>query len=132
MTGYSPEPDVVDAWVRALAVRDADRLASLLGAGIRLRALLPAGLVELNGRDAVLAEFDRWFDGLDSVEVTALASEAFSDRVLSRYGFRLGKGERAWVVAQSAVCTTAGGRLEAIDLVCTGFRPQSDRRRDYV
>lgn len=110
-------------WVEALADRDPGRLARVLADEVRLRALLPAGLVELAGRDAVLGEFARWFERLDTVELSDATAGPFSDRILLHYEVTLGKGDRRWTCAQSAVATVEDGLILTLDLVCTGFRP---------
>ena len=114
---------VVLEWVEALADRDPARLADVLSDDVRLRALLPGGLVELAGRDALLGEFKRWFDGLDVVRLADATAQPFSDRTLLHYELELAKDDRRWIVAQSVVTTVSEGRLETLDLVCTGFRP---------
>ena len=114
---------VLMEWLEALADRDPGRLAAVLADGVRLRALLPSGLVDLTGRDALLAEFKRWFDGMDLVRMADATAQPFSDRLLLHYELELAKGDQRWIVAQSVVSVVREGRLETLDLVCTGFRP---------
>ncbi len=53
---------------------------------MRLRALLPGGLVEEHGREPVLARFADWFGDHDSVELDDAAGEHVGDRLLVHYG----------------------------------------------
>ena len=123
MTGEVDAAGVLIEWVEALADRDPTRLAGVLADDVRLRALLPAGLVDLTGRDALLGEFHRWFDGMDLVRVADATAQPFSDRTLLHYELEVVKGDRRWIVAQSVVSVVNDGRLETLDIVCTGFRP---------
>ncbi len=123
MTGEADAAGVLLEWVEALADRDPARLAGVLADGVRLRALLPAGLVDLTGRDALLAEFHRWFDGMDLVQLADATAQPFSDRFLLHYELDVAKDDRRWIVAQSVVSIVRDGRLETLDIVCTGFRP---------
>jgi hypothetical protein len=110
-------------WVEALADRDPARLTELLTEKVRLRALLPGGLVDLSGREALLGEFKRWFDGMESIRIADATAGPFSDRTLLHYELELAKGAERWIVAQNVVAIVTDGRLERLDLVCTGFRP---------
>ena len=123
MTGDVDAAGVLLEWVEALADRDPARLAGVLADGVHLRALLPGGLVDLTGRDALLGEFHRWFDGMDLVRVADATAQPFSDRTLLHYELELAKGDQRWIVAQSVVSVVTNGRLATLDLVCTGFRP---------
>lgn len=123
MTGDVDAAGALMEWVEALADRDPGRLAAVLADDVHLRALLPTGLVDLTGRDALLGEFKRWFDGMDLVRVADATAQPFSDRILLHYELEVAKDDRRWIVAQSVVSIVKDGHLETIDLVCTGFRP---------
>jgi hypothetical protein len=123
MTADVGAAGVLMAWVEALADRDSTRLADVLADDVHLRALLPSGLVDLTGRDALLGEFKRWFDGMDIVRVADATAQPFSDRILLHYELEVGKDDRRWIVAQSVASIVKDGRVETLDLVCTGFRP---------
>jgi hypothetical protein len=127
MTGDIDGAGVLLEWVEALADRDPERLSEVLADDVRLRALLPGGLVDLTGRAALVGEFKRWFDGLDTVRVADATAGPFSDRILLHYEVELEKKGRRWVVAQSVVSTVTDRRIGTLDLVCTGFRPAEAR-----
>lgn len=106
----------------AVAGRDSVQLAAAVTDTVRLRALLPGGLIEEHGRDAVVARFSGWFAGMDTVEVVESAGEAVADRVLIHYRLDLAQRGTRWACTQTSICKVDDGRLATIDLLCSGFR----------
>lgn len=107
----------------AVAERDVARLGDHLTEDVRLRALLPGGPIEENGRDAVLATFDGWFADYGEVVLEDAAGELVGDRLLVHYRLVFDPGAERRVLTQTWVSTVADdGRLARIDLVCSGFR----------
>ena len=109
-----------------VARRDPGQLSALLTTTVRLRALLPAGPIEAQGRENVASLLCALVADFDTVEVVALAGEAVGDRLLVHYRLRLGQGAIRWVCTQTAVCTPADGRIKVINLLCSGFREIED------
>ena len=110
------------ALAAAVAGRDAVRLAATVTDTVRLRALLPGGPIEEHGRDAVVARFDGWFAGLDTVGLVDSAGEAIADRLLIHYQLDLAQRGTRWACTQTSICKIDDGRLATIDLLCSGFR----------
>jgi ketosteroid isomerase-like protein len=111
--------------VTALGERDFDRLADALSADVSMRALIPPGPVEVTGRDAAAARFASWFGDREGLTIMASTSEAVGDRVHVSYRLRLKDAGGHWrIVEQHLFCTVEGGRISALDLVCSGFRPE--------
>jgi hypothetical protein len=105
-----------------VADRALDRLGSHLTDEIRLRALLPGGSIEEHGRDAVLARFDDWFGGYDTVVLSDVAGDAVGDRVLVHYKLVFDPEADRRILTQTLVCTLHEGLVGRMDLVCSGFR----------
>jgi hypothetical protein len=105
-----------------IARRDPERVAATLTETVRLRALLPGGPIQAHGRANVASCLCALVADFDTVEVVASAGEAVVDRLLIHYRLRLGKEAIWWICTQTAVCTVAEGRLEVINLLCSGFR----------
>jgi hypothetical protein len=116
------EHPLATAIAAAVAGRDSTGLAAAVTGTVRLRALLPGGPIEEHGRDAVVARFGRWVAGLDAVEVVEAAGQQLPGRVLIHYRLDLARRGTRWACTQTSICTTAGGRLATIDLLCSGFR----------
>src|SRR5215218_4341788 len=106
----------------AVARRDPRQLASALTETVRLRALLPGGLIEAHGRANVAECLPSLLADFDTVEVLESAGEDVSDRLLIHYRLGVSQGETRWVCTQTAVCKVVDERLAVINLLCSGFR----------
>ena len=108
----------------ALLARDWDRLAGMLAPDVRMRALVPSGLVELAGADAAAARFARWFGDWGALELVHCGSDEVGDRLHVFYRLRVRRPGDPWkVIEQRLFCAVDEGRISALDLVCSGFRP---------
>jgi hypothetical protein len=111
--------------VAALAERDFDRLAGALTPGVRMRALIPSGAVEVSGRETAAAKFASWFGQREAVELVALTCGAVGDRLHLGYRLRVRDAGASWkILEQHLFCTVESGRISALDLVCCGLRPE--------
>jgi hypothetical protein len=125
------QPDPIAASIAAaVACRDGGWLAAALTDTVRLRALLPGGLVESHGRDAVVARFAGWFADFDTVELVSAAGEPVADRLLVHYRLGLRQGPTRWTCTQTLICKTAGELLATVDLLCSGFRESNGTEDD--
>jgi hypothetical protein len=122
----SSATDPGNALVAALAERDFPRLADMLTSDVRMRALIPPGLVELSGAEDAAAKFSSWFGNAEAVEVIRSGSETVADRMHVFYRLRVKKpGDVPKLVEQHLLCAFDRDRINALDLVCTGFRPDN-------
>jgi hypothetical protein len=107
----------------AVAERDLTRLSAEFTPDVRLRALLPGGLIERHGREAVLAEFDGWYRDFQVMELADARGEEVGDRLLVHYRLHFEPDTDPHVVTQTWVASTnPDGLIFRVDLVCTGFR----------
>jgi len=110
--------------VASLATCDRPRLASTLAADVRMRALIPPGPIEVAGAEAVAAKLTAWFGDSEQLLVVRSGSEVVADRLHIFYQLRVKRRGDAWkVVEQHLLCALADDGITAIDLVCSGFRP---------
>lgn len=116
----------VDRFVDAATAGDDDAIRAVLAPDVRLRALLPGGAVERHGVEAAVAEVCEWFGG--AVDVIERATEAVGDRL--RVSYRLRRG--ADVMEQHGFLDVADGVVETLDLVCSGWRPESQQQAPTV
>lgn len=113
-----------EALVEALAARDSKRLRAALHPGAHLRALVPSGFKESIGSDAVAARMESWFAEPESLTVVSKKVSHVSDRLRIQYCFdeRYPDGDSE-VIEQDAYCGVREGRIESIDLLCSGHLP---------
>jgi len=112
------------SFVQALTNGDYEAVRATLADGVRLRMLLPRGPDEVRGAGAAARTFARWFGGAQVPEVEASAVDRVADRLSVSYRLRVLR-EDGWrrVEQHLFAAVDEGGRMETIDLLCTGFRP---------
>jgi hypothetical protein len=89
-----------------------------------MRALNPPGPLEVSGSEAASAKFSSWFGDAEDLELVSSGSESIADRVHVYYRLRVRKPGNVWkLVEQHVLCAFDGDRIVALDLVCSGFRP---------
>jgi hypothetical protein len=123
-TRRSSATDLGDTLVAALAERDFERLARKLAPAVRMRALIPPGPVELTGAKPAAARFASWFGESDGLELVQSGSDEVGDRLHVFYRLRVKRPGDPWkVIEQHLFCALDDGHITALDLVCSGFRP---------
>jgi hypothetical protein len=126
-TQRSSASDLGTGLIRALAQRDFPRLADTLSPGVRMRALIPPGPVEVSGAEAAAATFASWFADAEEFELLRSGSDRVADRLHVFYRLRVRKpGAPRKIVEQHLLCALDGDGITALDLVCSGFRPDGD------
>src|SRR5262245_12967057 len=122
------EPDPLklsNGFVDAVVQCDLTALADLVAPDVRVRALLPGGLREIDGVDALVERVDAWFGDGEQVDVVSSGTDEVGHKRHVWWRLQLHKPE--WgvgarrVVEQQAYLVVDDGRITRIDLVCTGF-----------
>jgi TusA-related sulfurtransferase len=111
------------AFVDALASREFTAARSLLADQVRFRMLLPGGPTTESGADASIGRFIGWFADADVCELESSSVGEVEGRATATYRFRLHDIDGWQVIEQHLMLDVgADGRVEAIDLLCSGFR----------
>ena len=119
--------------IAALAKRDFARLAGTLTPQVRMRALIPPGLLEISGAEAAAAKFSSWFGDAEQFELIRSGSDAVADRLHVYYRLRVKKpGNVPALVEQHLLCAFDDDGITALDLVCTGFRPDDVAAEEFA
>lgn len=106
-----------------LAARDFERLAATLASDAQARLLLPCGLEEDAGRDAIVHRIESWFGSASVFELTSSSEEQIGPRHLLSWRFNVVRDGRSREVIQQLVLLDIGPRgIEQIDLLCSGFQ----------
>ncbi|MFY9649622.1 hypothetical protein [Trebonia sp.] len=126
----APRPALAAAFLQGLADQDFATLGGALAADARLRALVPRGLREWTGGEAVAGQFARWFGDTEDFELVEATLGDVGGRLQLRWRLRL-RAERlgaGWFTVEQQAYADAGedGRIARLDLVCTGYRPEAD------
>jgi hypothetical protein len=111
------------AFVDALVRLDFDAMAATLNPNVQFRALVPGELINLATAAETVQTFRRWLGGKKDGELLHYKSQTLANRLLLEYGFRLRRGEQRFLVEQRVCCTVENDQLAAIDLLCSGLRP---------
>jgi hypothetical protein len=128
--GVVPESAPAGSFLDGLAAQDFARLGGALAADACLRALLPSGLWEWAGADAIAHRFERWFGDTEDFELVEAAVGEVGGRLHLHWRLRL-QAERfgaGWftVEQQAYADTDESGRIAGLDLLCTGYLPEGD------
>ena len=121
---------VTDRFLDALARRDFPAIADCFSPDAAFRALVPRGLREASGPESSAAWFQTWFGSAHRFVVLETQTEAMADRLHLTWCLRVDKGEGPRLVSQHAFAEVADDRINRFDLVCSGFRPESDAGLD--
>jgi hypothetical protein len=127
-TGAPARWSIAGMFLEGLTTRDYERLAATLDRGVRFRALMPPGPSEWHGRAEVADVFHSWFGQSDRFEVVDATVGEISGRLQMTWRIRLrpapfeiGDG---WHVIEQHAFAEIGKAIEALDLVCSGFRAE--------
>jgi hypothetical protein len=126
--GVAPESASAGSFVQGLAAQDFAGLGAALAARACLRALLPSGLREWAGAEAIADRFARWFGDTEDFELMEATVGEVGGRLHLHWRLRL-RAERlgsGWftVEQQAYADTDESGRIARLDLLCTGYRPE--------
>jgi hypothetical protein len=117
--------DLGAEFAAALGRKDFERIAELLHPEVRMRGLTPSRSWEAEGPEAATREvLAAWFDEARELEeVLSIEAGSFADRHCVTYSFRGRRPEGAFVVEQRAYYTEREGRIDWINVLCSGLRP---------
>jgi len=125
-TAPVPQFALAGAFLEGLAAQDFAQLGGALAADARLRALLPVGLKEWSGAEAIAGRFAGWFGDTEDFELVDATVGEVGGRLHLRWRLRL-RAERlgaGWFTVEQQVYadTDDSGRIARLDLLCTGYR----------
>ncbi|HCF99221.1 MAG TPA: hypothetical protein DEV93_01600, partial [Chloroflexi bacterium] len=112
-------------FLKLLAARDFERLAATLASDAHARLLLPYGLEEDTGRDAIVGRIESWFGSASVFDLTSSSDEAVGlrQRISWRFSVVRDGGSRE-VIEQLAYLDLGPHGIERIDLLCSGFQKE--------
>ena len=118
--------DVASGFLEAFSRRDFDGIAATFAEDGRLRGLVPPGLREAEGREAIAERFRIWNDDVEDWELLETDAGDFADVVKLRWRVASTDPELGRTVyEQTAYAEIDAGGIAWMNLVCSG-----DRRAD--
>jgi len=129
VTGSQPARwSIAGMFLEGLTTRDYTRLRATLDPAVRFRALLPGGLSEWHGRTDVTEVFRSWFGNAEHFEIVEATVGEVAGRLQMTWRIRvrpapfdIGPG---WHLIEQHAFADVSERIDALDLVCSGFRPE--------
>jgi hypothetical protein len=123
-----PQFALAGSFLEGLAVQDFARLGRALAADACMRALVPSGLREWTGADAIADRFAHWFGDTQDFDLVEATVGEVGGRLHLHWRMRL-RAERlgaGWFTVEQQVYadTDDSGRIAGLDLLCTGYRPE--------
>jgi hypothetical protein len=126
--GVGPWSVLAGSFVEGLVAQDFAELGGALAADACLRALLPLGLREWAGAEAIARVFARWFGDTEDFELIEASVGEVGGRLHLQWRLRLRAhrlGTGWFTIEQQAYADTdEGGRIAQLDLLCTGYLPE--------
>lgn len=118
---------VGNAFVNAVAGRDFEGLQAAMADDVRFRLLVPKGPQAQSGAEETVGRFIGWYAGADELRLESSSVGTVASKLVLAYRLRLLDAD-GWRVIEQHVVADVGpdGRLETIDLLCSGFHPDPE------
>jgi hypothetical protein len=114
--------EVGERFLGALGRRDFEAVGACFAAEAQLRAIVPPGIREDEGAEAIAARFERWFG--ETGELVDSSTDAVQDILRLRYVVRESDpASGPTVFEQTAYAEVAGGVITKMRVACSGERP---------
>src|SRR5256714_2481947 len=108
-------------FLELLAARDFERLAGALASDAHARFLLPHGLEEYDGQDAIVARIRSWFESASVFDLAASTEAQVGMRHRISWRFNVVRDGSRQVIEQVVYLDLGPQGIERIDLLCSGF-----------
>ena len=113
-------------FLELLAARDFEKLVASLASDAHARFLLPHGLEEFDGRDAIVARIRSWFGSASVFELAASTEEEVGMRHRISWRFNVVRDGSRQVIEQLVYLDLGPQGIQRIDLLCSGFLAEPD------
>ncbi|MDQ6880117.1 MAG: sulfurtransferase TusA family protein [Candidatus Dormibacteraeota bacterium] len=119
------EPAPARKFLGLLAARDFERLAASLASDAHARFLLPHGLEEYDGREAIVGRIRSWFGSAIVFDLISSTEDevGMRHRISWRFNVVWDGGSRD-VIEQLVYLNVGPQGVERIDLLCSGFQKE--------
>ena len=125
----NPAVHVGEAFLEGLTSRDFEQVKRQFHDQVRFRALVPSGIREGANADEAAAWLRKWFEDADEFSLISSSVDQVADRLHITYRFRLRKRTEWQIIEQQAYCIIGGEKIEIMNLLCSGFRPDFENQK---
>ena len=116
------EPAPARKFLELLAARDFERLAATVASDAHARFLLPHGLEEYDGREAIVARIKSWFGSASVFDLTSSTEDEVGIRHRISWRFSVVRDGSRQVIEQLVYLDLGPQGIEQTDLLCSGFQ----------
>lgn len=117
-------PQTSQRFLEQLAARDFEGLAATLAGSAHARFLLPHGLEEYDGPEAIVARVRSWFESASVFELTSSTEDEVGIRHRISWRFNVVRDGSRQVIEQLVYLNLGPRGIEQIDLLCSGFQAE--------
>jgi len=122
-TGAMAEGTTSQKFLKLLATRDFESLAATLASDAHARFLLPHGLEEYTGPEAIVRRIASWFGPASTFDLTSSSEDMVGLRQRLTWRFVVGWDDGSREVIEQLVYLDLGPEgIKRIDLLCSGFQ----------
>jgi hypothetical protein len=123
MSTTGAETEVGTRFLEALTSRDYDALGECFAVDAALRGVVPPGVREAEGREAIVERFRLWTEDIDDYELADSDAAPFADLLRLRWAVRGVDPEIGLnVYEQTAYAEIEGTEIVRMRLACSGHR----------
>jgi hypothetical protein len=116
-------PEAGEHFITALRAADFTAIGNCLSPAVRLRALLPARVVDAEGREAAVALLRDWLQAGAGLTVLDASADIVGWRLHLSYLVRLEADDGPRVMQQQAYCDVTADGISSVRLLCSGGMP---------
>lgn len=109
-------------FLEILAARDFERLAATLASAAHARFLLPHGLEEYDGREAIVGRIRSWFESASAFDLASSSEDGVGARHRISWRFNVVRDDSPQVIEQLVYLDLGPQGIQQIDLLCSGFQ----------
>lgn len=117
------QPSPSQHFLEALGARHFERLEATLAPDVQARFVLPSGVEEHEGAEAIVRRFRDWFGAASTFDLLASTQVPVGERERLSWRFEVVRDGQNHEVVEQVVYFDLGPRgIEWIDLLCSGFQ----------
>jgi hypothetical protein len=119
---------VARRYADAYAAFNTPELLAVLAPDLQFRQINPGGYLKLDSAQAYIDTTNEFLGAYDNHAASSASAERIGDVVVTVSRMELNRAGSRYVMQHSEIVTVTGGKVTAIDSVCTGARAAGEQR----